>query len=703
MAQHAHLPILKKLQDIDLCNLSLICDINGEIAKKSAATFGFDSFTHNAKEVFTKKNIDAVYVLGTVKMHYEYGKSTLLSGKHLFLEKPPAYDFASLLELSDIASAHNLIAVAGFNRRFAKNINQVRDEIRKSSRISTLEASFHKPALGVVPPYGASSWLHANSIHAIDTLCYLVGESPVEMSSYANATDGEIPENFSALLRWKNGVHAIIVSNNTAGSRMERYITHCPGVTYDCENFNLVKYKDGKKEEIIYGDSFESRGFYGEDEEFIKSILQNSKPRHSLENILTSLYLVGLMERSFTGPIQLPELQKDNKNKHVSLVEQKIVQNKYDRKSILILNPEVVNPELPKIFEKYDLVYMDTVRSLSNEERAKVSAVITGRAGIPITSDLLDLLPSIEVVGVVGASLKKYNPEAIIQKGIPIINASDAYAETVAEFALMLAILGVRNASRSHDVMRKGGWGVVYMGGFGNTFFKILNILKSGSYLGKLRQSLKHLWERVPSSLKKKVEEAKGSGSGGDVNFKGISIGIIGYGAVSKKFIALLQPLGCDIKIFSEHFNEEVAKDLGIKKATLDEVLGCKVVSLHRGLSKRTIKCIGEYEIQSLKSGSVFINTSRGEIVDQDALLKRLKKGDIFACLDVFDTEPLSKSSPLRTLPNVFLTSHISGATTEMYGNAVTTVVDRVMRYLDSEEEVDFPTVSSTTMLDNMS
>ena len=64
-----------------------------------------------------------------------------------------------------------------------------------------------------------------------------------------------------------------------------------------------------------------------------------------------------------------------------------------------------------------------------------------------------------------------------------------------------------------------------------------------------------------------------------------------------------------------------------------------------------------------IKPGSVFVNSARGELVDADALIARLNKRDIFACLDVFDVEPLPSNHPLRKMPNVFITSHIAGGT----------------------------------------
>jgi phosphoglycerate dehydrogenase-like enzyme len=73
-------------------------------------------------------------------------------------------------------------------------------------------------------------------------------------------------------------------------------------------------------------------------------------------------------------------------------------------------------------------------------------------------------------------------------------------------------------------------------------------------------------------------------------------------------------------------------------------------------------------------------------LIDEKALITRLRRGDISACLDTYDREPLPRSHPFRTLPNVFLTAHIAGGTTDMYDAAALEVVDKVVRYLRNEE-----------------
>jgi len=356
------------------------------------------------------------------------------------------------------------------------------------------------------------------------------------------------------------------------------------------------------------------------------------------------------------------------------------------KKSILILNPSTVNSSLPKIRERYGIIYEEGLAMLSGSEKESIMAVITGRGGSAVTEKLLNELPSVRVVGIVGASVRKYNPEGILDRGILIINAADIYAEAVAEFVVMQAILGIRNALRSHEVMRRGGWGIKSKGMVSG----LLDMARKAStkpFLRYFKPAARKIVRLAGSRTGTSIATSGKIGRGGANNFVGSTFGIVGYGSISKKVIELLKPFQCKVRVCSEYLTEDEARALGVTKRDLGTVLNSDVVSIHRGLSERTRGSFGKTEIELLKPGAVFINISRGEIVDTEALIERLKRNDIFACLDVFENEPLEKRSILRKLPNVFLTSHISGSTEEMYEKAGVALVNKVSEFLEGTYE----------------
>jgi len=682
MSQETHLPILKSLSDKGVYELSLLCDINAQAVQAAAQNFGVAEWTLNADDIFARKDIEAVFVFGTAAMHFEYGMRALSAGKHIFIEKPPAPDTDSVLKMFQLAKEKSLIAAVGFNRRFQTNLNKVKTDIEQSSRIYSMEAFFHKASLGEPLRYGAKTWLGVNAIHSIDALCYLAGSRPVALYSAYNSADGEMPHNFSALLVWGDGTQAILASNNSGGSRYERYTIHSLEHSYYCDKARTLNISGpaGKYEEL-FDATVEHQGFYGEHAEFAEA-LQHGKPiRNGLEHGIAAVHLMGLMEEGYRGDIDWSRwfgdttsaLRVEETNKAVPIV---------GRKSILVLNPNTVKGSLGKIKEKFDLVDYSSLLELSVEEKANIVGIINGRGAGDrrITTGILESLPNLQVMGVNYVSLKNknFNPEEMISRGVAIINAGDVYAEAVAEFTLMQTLVGLRSALRSHEVMRRGGWGIALPGSF-----TYRTVTKLKRVLLPMRAQLMPLWHKVKPVIGGGTIGFVYKARGGKYILHGATVGIVGYGAIARRFIELLEPFNCKIKVYSEFLTAEEAAALGVSRVTMAEVLNAQVVSIHRGLSERTRKSFGRAQINALKPGTVFINTARAGVVDTEALLERLKKNDVFACLDVFDEEPLPSNNLFRALPNVLLTSHISGSTDASYQAADSAVVENVLKYLE--------------------
>jgi phosphoglycerate dehydrogenase-like enzyme len=160
-------------------------------------------------------------------------------------------------------------------------------------------------------------------------------------------------------------------------------------------------------------------------------------------------------------------------------------------------------------------------------------------------------------------------------------------------------------------------------------------------------------------------------------------VGLIGWGANARAFAKRLIEAQARVIVFSEHASASEIQAAGATVASLGDVLAADVVSLHRGLTEKTRHFLGAPELARLRSGAVLINVARGALIDPDALLSRLKMGDLVACLDTFEQEPLTSSDALRKLPNVFLTSHIAGGSRDMHAAAAEEVVRKVASALE--------------------
>ena len=156
----------------------------------------------------------------------------------------------------------------------------------------------------------------------------------------------------------------------------------------------------------------------------------------------------------------------------------------------------------------------------------------------------------------------------------------------------------------------------------------------------------------------------------------GKTVGVIGVGQIGEEFIRRAKAFGMNIVAWSRSLTQEKADLLGVKKAeSLNELFPqCDVVSIHLALKPETKKIVTKELIAMMNPNAIFLNTSRWEVVDEEALFEAAKAGKIRVGADVFSNEPEDKSSPftnkLMTLPNVYGTHHI-GASTEQAQNAI--------------------------------
>ncbi len=151
---------------------------------------------------------------------------------------------------------------------------------------------------------------------------------------------------------------------------------------------------------------------------------------------------------------------------------------------------------------------------------------------------------------------------------------------------------------------------------------------------------------------------------------KGKTLGIIGLGRKGAEVAGYAKAFGMDILAWSRNLTDERAHAAGAKRVPLPHLLGLSdIVTIHIVLGETTRGLIGEKELASMKPGAIIVNTSRGPIIQQDALVDALEKGTIAgAALDVFDDEPLNGADhPLTRAPNTLLTPHVGYVTEEGY------------------------------------
>jgi len=246
---------------------------------------------------------------------------------------------------------------------------------------------------------------------------------------------------------------------------------------------------------------------------------------------------------------------------------------------------------------------------------ANADACLTSWDVAQLDSDVMAAAPNLKAMAHMGSSVKRFVSDAFWERGVHLTSAGIALARSVAETTVGLMLVGQKQIWPLGQHVRDGGW----------------------------RDS--PVWERWYSrELFRK------------------QVGIIGASNVGRYVIELLKPYDVNILLYDPFVDEAGAAELGVTKVELDELLAkSDVVSLHAPANKATYQMLNAEGLARMKDDALLINTGRGTLIDEQALIAELQKGRFFAFLDVTDPEPPALDSPLRTLPNVVVTPHIAG------------------------------------------
>jgi len=230
-------------------------------------------------------------------------------------------------------------------------------------------------------------------------------------------------------------------------------------------------------------------------------------------------------------------------------------------------------------------------------------------------ADILSRLPNLKLLVSTGARNAAIDVAAARALGI-VVCATGYVSHPTAEHTWALILAAARNLPAEFRSMREGGWQV-------------------------------------------------GVGTG----LHGKALGLLGLGRLGSRVAAVGQAFGMETLAWSQNLTAEKAAEQGVTAVSKEELFArSDVLSVHLVLSRRTRGLVGATELAAMKPSAILVNTSRGPIVDEDALLDVLRRKAIgCAAIDVYDTEPLPADHPLRTLDNAVLTPHLGYVTREVY------------------------------------
>ena len=164
------------------------------------------------------------------------------------------------------------------------------------------------------------------------------------------------------------------------------------------------------------------------------------------------------------------------------------------------------------------------------------------------------------------------------------------------------------------------------------------------------------------------------------------TLGIVGLGRIGAYMARYGHALGMRVIAWSQNLTAEKAKAAGAELVTKEQLFSeSDAVTIHLVLSPRSRGLIGAEDFARMKKGAIFINTSRGPIVDEAALLAAIREGRIVAALDVFDNEPLPADNPFRELPNTVLTPHLGFTTIDGLAAFYQPALENILAFLDGK------------------
>jgi len=301
--------------------------------------------------------------------------------------------------------------------------------------------------------------------------------------------------------------------------------------------------------------------------------------------------------------------------------------------SVLICDQ--VNPRLNEILEKNGLqiTYEPEITPEQIEEKIGNFEVVIVRSRTKITKDMIAKAEKCKIIARVGVGLDNIDQVAAKEKNIRVINAVEGAMNAVAELVIGLMLSLAREIPRADREVRNGNW------------------------------------------IKKELMGTE---------LRGKYLGIVGLGNIGKRLGRLAKALNMNVIGYDVvPIDEEFSKEVGLMKADLGTLLASSdYVSLHVPLLDSTKHLINAEKMDTMKNTSRIINTSRGGVIDEDALYEYLKDGKLGgAALDVFEVEPAT-SNKLASLPNFISTPHMGAQTKEAQSLAANVIAEKIIQIL---------------------
>jgi phosphoglycerate dehydrogenase-like enzyme len=244
----------------------------------------------------------------------------------------------------------------------------------------------------------------------------------------------------------------------------------------------------------------------------------------------------------------------------------------------------------------------------------KADAVITGWDVAPLDNDVIAAAPRLKAMAHMGGSIARYTSDALWDRDILVFSTASVLGQGVAETTLGMIITGMKRIPTLVHQVRSGKW-------------------------------------RDENSIAWPPREIHGK-----------TVGIVAASNVGRHLIRMLQVFSVNILVYDPFLKPEDAAALGVNSVSMEELAKrSDIITLHAPSKPETRHILSRELMQLMKDDALIVNTARGVLIDEIALIEELEKGRFYAFLDVTDPEPPPVDSPLRRLENVAVVPHIAG------------------------------------------
>ena len=268
-----------------------------------------------------------------------------------------------------------------------------------------------------------------------------------------------------------------------------------------------------------------------------------------------------------------------------------------------------------------EIVWLDTAKESINDLKEKIKdcdTYITCWGSPALTPDILECDPKLKLLTHLGSTVAPVVCDEVYERGIKVISGFDYFSKSTAEGAVAYMLAAMRNIPFYNDRLKE-----------------------------------KRIWREIDDYTDSVIYK---------------KVGLVGYGGVGRYVAKMLSTFDVDMKVSARReLPEEDKKLFGFTQCSMEEIFEtCDIISIHLAYNNSTHHMIDDTLLSKIKPGALLVNTARGAVIDEEAMIKHLEKGDFNAALDVYSQEPINMDNPMLSLPNVLMLPHQAGVTVNL-------------------------------------